>query len=430
MDTMTYRSTAPDIKLPIDFEVSLPPCQKHTLSNGVEVYAIDMGSEDVLMLNWVFYAGNAFEDKKAVAAAVNYLLKNGTVKTSAFDINDRIDYYGAHLNRNCYSETSELTLHCLSKHLDQLLPVVSEIISECSFPQDELVIYKQNAQQRLQVNLRKSEFVAGRLIDAYLFGEQHPYGKYNNLQDYAALERTDLLPFYTEYYQHGRCVIFVAGKLPYTLMGQLEKYFGTLPLKPFGRENPVKWPLHPASEKKTGYVNDPDGVQSAIRIARHFPNRHHPDFQKVLVLNNIFGGFFGSRLMANIREEKGYTYGIHSYLLNYTAESGWMISTEAGREVTKATIEEVYNEMQSLRTEPVDEEELMMTRNFMIGSILGDLDGPFQVIARWKNLVLNNLDESYFYRGIQIIKTISAEELQELANKYLQPEEFYELTVI
>jgi zinc protease len=171
-------------------------------------------------------------------------------------------------------------------------------------------------------------------------------------------------------------------------------------------------------------------VQAAIRIGRHFPNRHHPDFQKALVLNNIFGGFFGSRLMANIREEKGYTYGIHSYLLNYTTESGWMISTEAGRDVSEATIKEVYKEMQSLRQEPVEEEELMMTRNFMIGSILGDLDGPFQVIGRWKNLVLNNLDENYFYRQIEIIKTISAAELQGLANKYLQPGEFYELSVI
>jgi zinc protease len=107
-----------------------------------------------------------------------------------------------------------------------------------------------------------------------------------------------------------------------------------------------------------------------------------------------------------------------------------MISTEAGREVTADTIKEIYSEMEGLRDEPVDEEELLMTRNFMIGSILGDLDGPFQVIARWKNLVLNNLDDSYFYRGIQIIKTISAEELQELANKYLRPEEFYELSVI
>src|SRR5688572_12530314 len=218
MDLMTYRTTAPEIKQPVEFDIKLPPCKKYTLSNGVEVYAVDMGSEDVLMLNWVFYAGNAFEDKKAIAAATNFLLKNGTSKRTAFEINEHIDYYGAHLNRNCYSETSEMTLHCLNKHLDQLLPVVSELMSDAVFPVEELEIYKQNAQQRLRVNLRKSEFVASRLIDAYVFGEEHPYGKYNNLEDYAALQREDLLPFYTNHYQHGQCVIFAAGKLPYTLI--------------------------------------------------------------------------------------------------------------------------------------------------------------------------------------------------------------------
>ena len=430
MDVLVDRKKAPSIKLPVDFTIELPVARQHTLSNGVEVYTLDMGTEDVLMLNIVFFAGNAFENKKAVAAATNYLLKNGTSKRSAFDISEQIDYYGAHLNRNCYSETSELTLHCLGKHLDHLLPVIGEIISDAVFPADEVEIYKQNARQRLKVNLAKSEFVANRLIDAYVFGEQHPYGKYNNLEDYAALQREDLLPFYKEHYQQGECVIFVSGKLPYTLLSLLDKYLGSLPLRPRNKEKVLQWPLQPAAQKKAEVINDAEGVQAAIRVARHFPNRHHPDFQKVMVLNTVFGGFFGSRLMANIREDKGYTYGIHSYLLNYIGDSGWMISTEAGRDVSKATLKEIYHEMQRLRNKPVSEEELMMTRNFMIGSILGDLDGPFHVIGRWKNLVLNNLDESYFYRGIHIIKTVTAKELQELANKYLNEEAFYELTVI
>jgi zinc protease len=147
-------------------------------------------------------------------------------------------------------------------------------------------------------------------------------------------------------------------------------------------------------------------------------------------LNALFGGFFGSRLMSNIREDKGYTYGIHSYLLNHVHESGWMISTEAGKDVCEATIAEVYKEMKDLREELVDEEELLLVRNYMMGSLLGDLDGPFQIISRWKNIVLNNLTEQYFYDSIHTIKTISAEELQALAEKYLQPEDFYELVVV
>jgi predicted Zn-dependent peptidase len=147
-------------------------------------------------------------------------------------------------------------------------------------------------------------------------------------------------------------------------------------------------------------------------------------------VNNIFGGFFGSRLMANIREDKGYTYGIYSYLQNHLHETALMISTEAGRDVCAATITEVYKEMQLLRDELVDEEELSLVKNYMMGSILGDLDGPFQIINRWKNYVLHGLDEQYFYQSIHAIKTITAEEVQALAKQYLQQDQFYALTVV
>lgn len=427
---MLNRTIAPPIKEPVDFNISLPASQKHTLSNGIEVYTVDMGSEEALMISWVFIAGNWYEDKKAVAAATNYLLKNGTSKRSAFEINEHFEYHGAYLNRSCYSETSELTLHCLNRHTRELLPVVAELITDAVFPEEELAIYQQNAKQRLKVNLQKSEFVAGRLIDAYLFGEAHPYGKYNNAADYDAIVREDIAAFYDKYYRKGRCVIFAAGQLPATLLADLEQHFGTLSLHNHRQEKKIIHTVQPAAQKKNHIINDPEGVQAAIRIARPFPNRHHPDFQKVMVLNSLFGGFFGSRLMANIREDKGYTYGIYSFLLNHIHDGGWMISTEAGRDVSEATIKEVYNEMALLREEPVDEEELLMTRNYMIGTILGDLDGPFQVIGRWKNLVLNDLDENYFYNSLEVIRKISAQELQELSNKYLNPDDFYELVVV
>jgi len=428
---MLNRTIAPPITDPVAFDINLPACKKYTLSNGIKVFALDMGTEETLMVNWVFYAGNWYENKKAVASATNFLLKNGTSKRNAFEINEHFEYYGAYLNRACYNETSEITLHSLNKHINELLPVVAELVQDSVFPQEELNIYAQNSQQRLKVNLHKCEFVASRLIDAYLFGEKHPYGTYLNLEDYTGVQREEVVTFYDKYYRNGRCVIFAAGKLPKDLIESLEKHFGHLPLKPHtSQAETIQHPLQPATQKKYQIINDKEGVQSAIRIARPFPNRQHPDFQKVLVLNNVLGGFFGSRLMDNIREDKGYTYGIYSYLMNFTSESGWMISTEAGRDVTEATIKEIYYELEQLRKEPVDDEELMMTRNYMIGSILGDLDGPFQVIGRWKNMILNNVDDNYFARGVQIIKTITAKELQELANKYLAPETFYELVVI
>ena len=429
-DTM-LRTEPPPIKDPVEFNLVLPACEIKTLSNGVQVYLLNMGTEDTMMIDWVFYAGNCFEPKKTVAAATNHLLKNGTSRRSAFELNEHFEFYGSYLSRHCYNETSEIVLHCLNKHVDELIPVVAEIVSDSIFPEKELEIYVQNSKQKLQVNLQKCEFVASRLIDASLFGEHHPYGAYSTLTDYSALNRNDLVDFYDKYYKNGHCVIFVAGKLPPDILGMLETSFGTLPLKNHkGADKNISYNLQRSAEKKQLIVNDAQGVQAAIRIARPFPNRHHPDFQKVMVLNNIYGGFFGSRLMGNIREDKGNTYGIYSYLMNHIHDGGWMISTEAGRDVSVATVNEVYAEMKELREELIDEEELRMTRNFMIGSLLGELDGPFQVLGRWKNLVLNNLDENYFYNAINTIKTITAEELQHLAKKYLVPDEFYELVVI
>ncbi|HQX96403.1 MAG: insulinase family protein [Chitinophagaceae bacterium] len=421
------RKKNPPIVDAVNFKLNLKPYQKFVLDNGVEVYAVDAGAEEVLQTEWIFSAGNAQEEKNLVAATTNFLLRNGTSTKTAFQINEQFDYYGSYINRACYNETATITLHSLTRHIDNLLPKVRELITDSVMPQEELSIYQQNMKQRLKVSLKKSDFVAGRLIDVYLYGEKHPYGKYSSAEDFDALKREELVDFYKKYYQQGKLIIFVAGKLPQNLEQLLNTNFGDLPFA-----NVIEKETAPVlgTEKKIRITNDPDGAQGSIRIARPFPNRHHPDFLKAQILNALFGGFFGSRLMSNIREDKGYTYGIHSYLLNHVQQSGWLVSTEAGKDVCEATIEEVYKEMKLLRDEPVDAEELLLVRNYMMGSILGDLDGPFQIIARWKNIILNNLDEKYFYDSIETIKTVSAEELQALAQKYLQPDDFYELVVV
>ncbi len=426
---MLQRNIAPKITDAVDMHLHLQPYQFYTLDNGVPVYAIDAGAEEVSLVDIVFYAGNSYEQKNIVAASANFLLKNGTTQKTAFQINEHFEYFGAYLNRNCYNETANITLHCLNKHLNNVLPVIAEILTDSTFPEEELAIYKQNQKQKLQVNLKKCDFVANRLIDECLYGTDHPYGKYTSAESFDAVQQTELVDFYDQYYKNGTCIIFVAGKLPTDIIQQLNNVFGHLPLN----QAPLKEPQHvlkPATEKLYNIINDEAGVQSAIRVARSFPNRLHPDFIKAQVLNNLFGGFFGSRLMSNIREDKGYTYGIHSYFQSHLQQSAWLISTEAGRDVCQATLKEIYSEMDILRNELVDEEELLLVRNYMMGSILGDLDGPFQIIARWKNYILNGLTDAYFTTSINTIRTVTAEDLKELAERYFVKDEFYELTVV
>ena len=425
---MINRINAPEIVDAVHLQVELPPYEKYTLRNGIDLYTINMGTQDTLMVNWIFSAGNWYEEKNLVAAATNHLLKNGTPKRTAFDINEHFEFYGAYLNRHCYHENSEIVLHGLTKHISELLPVVAELITESIFPEEEILIFKKNMQQRLQVNLKKNEFVANRMIDAYLFGDKHPYGKYSSLADYDALQRSDIVDFFNKYYTDGRCIIIAAGVLPDDLPQQLEASFGSLSLHGRAEWAPDR-AFDPATEKKYRLVNDSAGIQGSIRLARPFPNRHHPDFPKMQVLNNVFGGFFGSRLMDNIREDKGYTYGIHSYLLNHLKTGGLMISTEAGREVCEAAISEVYKEMNILCNDLIPDDELQLTRNYLIGSVLSDLDGPFQLASRWKNYILNGLGADHFYRNMEIIRKITPEELREVAQRYFQPKDFYELIV-
>lgn len=426
---MVNRKTQPAIIDAVDLNLHLKPYTYFTLDNGVPVYAINAPEQEILSIEWLFFAGNCYEEKNIVAAASNYLLKNGTRNKNAFAINEHFEFYGAYLNRHAHHETASLTLHCLSRHLAELLPVIEELLVDSVYPEEELSIYKQNQKQSLEVNLKKCDFVASRLIDENLYGFTHPYGRYSSTNDYDKLQRDDLIRFYDNYYINGKCFLFMAGNLPADIEQLLNKYFGALSLN--NQESLlINYTGNPSETKKQHLINDEQGVQSAIRIARPFPNRHHPDFIKVQVLNNILGGYFGSRLMSNIREDKGYTYGIHSYLENHIHESAWMISTEAGRDVAEATINEVYKEMKRLCDEPVSEAELHLVRNYMIGSILGDIDGALQIIARWKNYILNNLSADYFNNSISTIKKITSEELQQLAIKYLQSGDFYELTVV
>lgn len=425
---MPNRNIAPPIKDAIEFQVKLAPCTCAKLNNGVPLYYINDGAEEVAQIDFVFYAGNSFETKEGIAATTNYLLKNGTNAKTAFEISEFFEYYGAFVNRSCYNETATITLHCLSKYVKELLPVIREMITESIFPEEEIEIFKQNSIQRLSVNLLKCDFVANRLIDTYLYGAHHPYGKVTTEQGIQAITRENLQEFFKEYYINAHCQIFAAGKLPTNFEKIIDDNFGDLSIY---EKKEIKFhERESAQEKKYRIQNDDNGVQGAIRIARAFPNRLHPDYHSVKVLNALFGGYFGSRLMANIREEKGYTYGISSYLQSHLQSTAWMVSTEAGKDVCEQTIHEVYEEMKLLRENLIDEEELLLVKNYLMGINLGYLDGPFNVIAQWKNLILHGLDENYFNQSINTTKNVTSKELQLMAQKYLVPEDFYELVVI
>ena len=423
------RKSPPAIHDAVEFEYKLPPLNTSSLDNGLPLYWLNAGVQDVVQLDWIFPAGLWYEQKPSVAHATAGLLKNGTSKYTAEQIHEALEFYGAQLKTNAGNDFATISLYALTKHLPALLPMVLEIITDATFPETEVEIHKRNAIQRLLVNLRQCEFVANQRIDALLFGEHHPYGRFSKQENIEAITREDLVSFYQVHYSLANARMFMSGKVGENEVQIINGIFGKVPLVQMDIK-PEQFAAPAASERTQRVMNDANGVQGAIRIGRLFPNRHHPDYTPMVVLNTLFGGYFGSRLMSNIREEKGYTYGIYSSLAPEINGGSLVIHAETGREVAELAVKEIYHEMEALRNEPAEEEELLLVKNYLLGNLLGDLDGPFSIMQRWRSLILNGFTEEQFNNNIRIYKTITTQEVQALAQKYFNTEDYYEVVVI
>ena len=423
------RTILPAIHDAVDFEYKLPPINTEKLSNGLPLYWLDAGVQDIVQIDWVFPAGVWNEPKNPIAHATAALLKNGTSKHIAAQINEALEFYGAELKTSASNDYATITLYALTKHLPVLLPIVHEIITDATFADYEVELYKNNAIQKLSVNLRKCEFVANQKIDGMLFGTDYPYGRCSKKESIEALTRQDLIAFYQQHYNLANVKIFMAGKVGAKEVACINNEFGNTILSHQEIIIPA-YTLASTTEKAQRFINDTNGVQGAVRIGRLFPNRHHPDYSPCVVMNTLFGGYFGSRLMSNIREDKGYTYGIYSSPNPEKNAGTLVIHTETGRDVYENAIKEIYHEMEVLCNQPPPEEELLLVKNYLLGGLLGDLDGPFSILRRWRTLIINGFTEQDFNNNINIYKTITPAKVQELAQKYLRKEDFFEVVVV
>lgn len=426
---ITDRTIAPAIHDAVDFDYVLPAINAVKLDNGLPLYWLNAGVQDVVQIDWIFPAGLWYEQKASVAHATSGLLKSGTSKHTSQQIHEALEFYGAQLKSSAGNDYATLTLHAMTKHLPDLLPMVLEIITDSIFPETELEIHKRNAIQKLLVHLRQCEFVANQQIDALLFGADHPYGRYSQKEKMEALNREDIIAFYKKCFNLANVRIFMGGKIGDKEVKSLNEIFGKVQLTE-GKVVRENFPIVTSAERIHHISNDPNGVQGAIRVGRLFPNRHHPDYTPMVVLNTMFGGYFGSRLMSNIREDKGYTYGIYSALSPEINGGSLTIHTETGRDVVVAAVKEIYKEMELICSEAATEEELLLVKNYLLGGLLGDLDGPFSILHRWRSIILNGFDESYFNNNVRIYKSVTPAELQALAQKYFNPSDYHEVVVI
>jgi hypothetical protein len=424
---MLNRAQAPSFKT-ID-TINIIKANHTKFSNGIDFYSLSAGSQEIVKIEFIFKAGMYHQAASLIASSTNNLLEVGSKSYSANQISDGIDFYGSFLELHVEQDFAIVSLFSLNKYLNESLKFIEELIKYPTFPDDEFKLYITNKKQNHFINSQKGDVLVRRKFSQLLYGEKHPYGLTVVDNDFDRINISEIKDFFSQYYTSNNCTIIASGNLPDSITETLNSFFGE---KKWGQTNdlilPKSYSIETTKQQKH-FIYKQDAIQSAIRVGRVLFNKTHPDYFKFQVLNAILGGYFGSRLMANIREDKGYTYGIGSGVVNLVNTGSFYISTEVGNNVTSQTLKEIYKEIKILRENLVSVDELETVRNYILGQFLRSVDGPFALADKFKAIWEYNLDYTYFDLYFNAIKTVTPNDIIDLANKYLQEKDLLECVV-
>ncbi len=397
-----------------------------TLPNGIRLLSINAGSEDVCRLDLSFDAGTRYQQKKVEAKASVSMLAEGTKSYTSHQIAEKFDYLGSFCEHAIDRDFGKVTLLSLNKYLDNSLHVLEEVVKYPTFPEKELETFRIKGKQSLIVELEKVSTLARQSFFKAIFSNAHPYGHFAEPQDYLDLKREQLINYHKNLLTSNRCTLILSGKIGKKEIDSIKKYFGE---SSWGNSSTsvLELPQIVEPNERVFFNLKADAVQSSIRIGRLIASKRHPDYCGLVVLNTILGGYFGSRLMKNIREDKGYTYGISSSILSLKDHCVFVIGTEVGAEFTFPALKEIYTEIERLRNELVSDDELDLVKNYLLGELLRSFDGAFAIADTVTSLLeYNDLDYNFFEKMVETTKTITPKEIMNLANAYLRSSDLIE----
>lgn len=394
------------------------------LANSIEVYLMEGGEQELCCLDMVFEAGSKVQDKALLASMCNAMLFEGTANKKGEEIHESLDFYGAYTQLDINSDRAVVSLYTLNKYFDKVLPIFIDAIKNASFSEDQFKLILAQKKQNFIINSEKVEFKARNTFFNTLF-DDHPYGCSTSIEDFENIFPEDLVNFHDVYYKNATMKVYVAGMIPKNCEALLNQYLGTWKLK----KTHLVQEYSPEVKNDKIHIAKEGSLQSAIRIGRVCFNSHHIDYHQLKFLSVLLGGYFGSRLMSNIREDKGLTYGIRAICM-YQEESGYFsISTEVKGEGTQLALQEIYYELRRLREDLIPNEELSLVKNYIMGQILNSADGPFAQAILLKNMHIQGVGFEFYQSYKKILDNIEAEALKDLANKYLKEEDLCEIVV-
>lgn len=405
----------------------LPVYETIPLSNGMQLHILKGGAEPVMKAEFVFKAGATYENTMTAAEVTAAMMSEGTQRLNSVSLAETFESVGATLQTRGGVDTMRVRLYTLTRFLQPLLEPLYEVIREPAFDERELGVYKANKVERLQIDLKKNEVLAYRHLTEALYGPAHPYGRNALPEHYMHITRDDLVHHHQHTIQPDRGMLFLSGSFTDKDVLDITSLFQTWT----GVQNGVQTttPLVGVQQKGRIDMDGPQSHQAAIRIGRKLFTQHHPDYDGVFILNTILGGYFGSRLMNELRENQGLTYGIYSGVDTFAQDGCFYISTETTTANIDTAIDAIRLEAEKLQQELVGEEELKMVRNYLMGHFMTLLDGPFATMDFIKNLKIESLDNQVFERLITTIQQITPEQIRDLARHYLNLEEWVTVVI-
>lgn len=406
---MINRTVAPEIKNISHINTGYP-------TSDTNIFRID-SEEEVFKLEIVFpKAGYSLLDNKHTGIYAMDLLFSGTEEKTAQTIADEIDILGGYIFKGCDYYTSSITIFGISENIKSLINIAKYCLVNCTYPLDEVNILKNKKKSELNINLNKTNYLANRQINQMVFGKNHPYSIPITEQIIDDLNSDDFLK-----YVNTRLVdpyFIFTGSRSVDIEDILKEYsFSINQLKI--EEITDKQAIEENGEE---LITKSGSTQNSIRMGKKLPSKKDPDFFKISLLNLILGGYFGSRLMKNIREEKGLTYGIHSSITPFRSYSILKISSECNNKLTEQVKNEIISEINILRSELVELEELTVAKNYLLGAISRNFDGAFNISDRFKTFLEIDNDYDYYSKYFNAITAISAEDIKACANNYFDPD--------
>ncbi len=410
-------------------KISFPNPEKISLKNEVLLFGFNGTKNDILRIDIVFNSGHWTEPAKLIAETTAKLFKSGTTTLSSFELSEQIDSYGSTIKASAGYNTFTVSLYCMNRFLEPSLRLLTTCLKEIIFPENEIELLQNNTISKLKISLEKNDYLADVAFKKAVYGEMHPYGYETTEEVIKNISQSLLQQFYKSDLQPQNCTLFIAGKYADSELYLIDKYLGNWSQEPGVKNIENKTIETMCSQLKNIHIKKEKSVQASIIIGKEFFNKHHEDYPAFVLLNTIFGGYFGSRLMSNIREEKGLTYGIYSSISTLKHNGVFSIQTDTNLENLDVCLREIYLETERLQYELITPKEIKLARNYLLGKFLGRTDGPFNQIEVFKSYFIENVAINKFEEFVEIIKHTDALSLQRLAQKYFIKDSMYEIIV-